>query len=256
MRRITTPLLLALSLLTTLPVGHRLPVRIRAVDQGRSVICYPLVGLIIGVVLVVAEALFRGATPLLAAALLLTVWVAVTGALHLDGLADCVDAGFVGHRDATRILTVMKDPAAGPVAVVAIAIVLLLKFTALATLLAHGGALVGLLLVVPMLARAATAVLMATTAYRREQGIARDQAATRPRVAIALVSLAVVIAAGLALPLRLAVLLVLLTAVIVWVWRRVWQMRIGGYTGDVAGALIELVETAALVAAAWPPLWH
>lgn len=255
MKRVATPLMLALSLLTTLPVGRWLPTRIRRIDQGRSVVCYPLVGLLIGVALVIAEGVFRGAPPLLAAMLLLAVWVGVTGALHLDGLADCVDAGFAGHGDAGRILTVMKDPAAGPVAVTMIAIVLLAKFAALATLLAQGGSIVGLLLAVPMLARAAAAALMATTAYRRDEGIARDQAATRPRGAIALVLAVVIVAGALALPLGLWTLLALLAAVIVWGWRRIWQRRIGGYTGDVAGALIELTETAALVAAAWSLPW-
>lgn len=256
MKRVATPLMLALSLLTTLPVGRWLPARIRPVDQGRSVVCYPLVGLLIGVLLVLAEAVLRGAAPLLAAALLLAVWVGVTGALHLDGLADCVDAGCAGHGDASRILTVMKDPAAGPVAVATIAIVLLIKFAALATLLQRSGSIVGLLLAVPMLARATTAALMATTAYRRDEGIARDQAATRPRGAIALVIAAVVVAGGFALPLRLWTLMVLLAGVIVWSWRRIWQVRIGGYTGDVAGALIELVEVAALGVAAWGLPWN
>ncbi|MGB7757203.1 MAG: adenosylcobinamide-GDP ribazoletransferase [Salinisphaera sp.] len=256
MKRIVTPLILALSLLTIVPVARRLPTRIRPVDQGRSVVCYPLVGLLIGVLLVLAEAVLRGAAPLLGAALLLAVWVGVTGALHLDGLADCVDAGCAGHGDASRILSVMKDPGAGPMAVATVAIVLLIKFAALATLLQHSGAIVGLLLSVPMVARAAAAALLATTAYRRDEGIARDQAATRPRGAIALVIAAVVVAGGVALPLRLWTLMVLLAGVIVWSWRRIWHVRIGGYTGDVAGALIELVEAATLVAAAWGLPWQ
>ncbi|AWN15454.1 adenosylcobinamide-GDP ribazoletransferase [Salinisphaera sp. LB1] len=256
MKRAATPLLLALSLLTVLPVGRWLPARIRPVDQGRSVVCYPLVGLLIGGVLVLAEGVLRGAAPLLAAALLLAVWVGITGALHLDGLADCVDAGCAGHRDASRILTVMKDPAAGPMAVATITIVLLVKFAALATLLQHRGAIVGLLLAVPMLARAGTAALMATTAYRRDRGIARDQAATRPRGAITLGIVVVAVAGAWLLPLSLWTLMVLLAGVIVWSWRRTWQTRIGGYTGDVAGALIELVEAASLVAAAWGLPWH
>ena len=256
MKRIVTPLILAVSLLTTVPVGQRLPARIRPEDQGRSVVCYPLVGLLIGAVLVLAEGVFRGAAPLLAAALLLAVWVGITGALHLDGLADCIDAACAGHGDPSRILTAMKDPAAGPVAVAAIAVVLLIKFAALATLLARGGSIVGLLLAVPMLARAAAAALMATTAYRRDEGIARDQAATRPQGAIGLAVVAVFIAGGLLLPSGLWVLIALLAGVVGWGWRRIWQVLIGGYTGDVVGALIELIETAALIAGAWTLPWH
>lgn len=255
MSRLVTPLILALSLLTTLPVARWLPARVRAIDQGRSVACYPLVGLIVGVALVIAAALVHSAPPLLAAVLVLAVWVGFTGALHLDGLADCADAGFAGHGDTSRILSVMKDPAAGPVAVATLGIVLLVKFAALAALLGHGVSIVGLLLVVPMLARAAAAALMATTAYRRAQGIARDQAATRPRAAIAMAIVFVAIVGFFVLPPGLWALMTLLAGLIAWGWRQFWQRRIGGYTGDVVGALIELVETAALGAAAWSLPW-
>lgn len=249
------PPLLALSLLTTLPVGRWLPAHIEAADQGRSVACYPLVGLIIGIVLVIAQALVGGAPPLLAAALLLLVWVGLTGALHLDGLADCADAGFASHRDATRTLTVMKDPAAGPVAVVTLVIVLLARFAALAALFSQNVSFVGVLLVVPMFGRSAAAALMATTRYQSANGIARDQAAMQPRGAIVLALIVTVLVAALVVPTAVWVWMLLVAAAVFWGWRRFWQDRVGGYTGDVAGGLIALVETAVLIVAVWSGPW-
>lgn len=255
MTRRTTPLILAFALLTTLPVGRWLPARIRPADQGRSVVCYPLVGLAIGMLLVLADAVLHGAPLLLDAAMLLAVWVIATGALHLDGLADCVDAWFAGHGDPSRTLTVMKEPTAGPAAVVALVLLLLIKFAALVALLREGAETAGLLLIVPLLARAAVAGLIAVTAYRRADGIARDQAATRPRRAIALAVLGSAAVGACAVPSGLWLLLLVAVAVVTWAWRSLWQRRIGGYTGDVAGALIELVEAALLLTAAWSLPW-
>jgi adenosylcobinamide-GDP ribazoletransferase len=69
---------------------------------------------------------------MLHAALLLTVWVLLSGGLHLDGLADSADAWLGGFGDRERTLTIMKDPRSGPIAVVVLVLVLLLKFCALA----------------------------------------------------------------------------------------------------------------------------
>ncbi|HCA63204.1 MAG TPA: adenosylcobinamide-GDP ribazoletransferase, partial [Pseudomonas sp.] len=80
------PLLIALQFLTSLPI--RLPAMPTPRQQGRSLLHYPAVGLFLGALLWLAALLLEGASPLLQAALLLALWVALTGALHLDGLAD------------------------------------------------------------------------------------------------------------------------------------------------------------------------
>ncbi len=94
--------LIALQFLTRLPVpagGEYSPERV-----GRSLAWYPLVGLLIGLLLWLADWLLPGQAPLLTAAVLLTLWVGLTGALHLDGLADSADAwvGGLGNRMADR----------------------------------------------------------------------------------------------------------------------------------------------------------
>lgn len=241
------PFWLAIALLTTLPVGWLIRPPLSPVQQGRSVACYPLVGLLIGGLLALAACVLTGAPAVLAAAVLLAVWVALTGALHLDGLADCSDAWAAGHADPARTLEVMKDPACGPVAVAVLVLVLLLKLGAMA---AAGVASVGLLLAAPVLARAATALFMATTRYRRREGIADAQSTHLPAgltAGLAAVSTLVLL---LVLPFVLWVLLVVIAGLCGFVWRALWQRRIGGYTGDTAGGLIECVEVLVLVVGA------
>ncbi|WP_173644308.1 adenosylcobinamide-GDP ribazoletransferase, partial [Xanthomonas citri] len=89
---------------------------------------------------------------LLGAALLLSAWVWLTGALHLDGLADTTDAWVGGMGERRRTLAIMKDPASGPMAVTAVVLVLLLKCAALASLLAQAPTTLWL---APLLARSA-----------------------------------------------------------------------------------------------------
>lgn len=127
------PLLIALQFLTSLPI--RLPAMPEPEQQGRSLLYYPLVGLLLGALLCLAAFVLDGAPALLQAALLLTLWVALTGALHLDGLADSADAWLGGFGDRERTLQIMKDPRSGPVAVVVLVLLLLLKFSALLALL-------------------------------------------------------------------------------------------------------------------------
>jgi adenosylcobinamide-GDP ribazoletransferase len=110
-----TPLLIALQFLTRLPIslaGMPAPQQI-----GRSLLWYPVVGLLLGLWLVGLQQLL-GDTPLpLQTALLLAVWVGSTGGLHLDGLADTADAWVGGFGDRQRSLEIMQDPRSGPIAV-------------------------------------------------------------------------------------------------------------------------------------------
>ncbi|MEQ9508599.1 MAG: adenosylcobinamide-GDP ribazoletransferase, partial [Alloalcanivorax xenomutans] len=138
---ISTPLRTALALMTRLPSGLKHPPNDR--DQGLAVACYPLVGLIVGLLLWLGAAaggwLHWQNAPL--AILLVTAWVLITGALHLDGLADSADAWLGGYGDRERTLRIMKDPASGPAGVCAVVLVLLGKALALWTLLDLGWSL-------------------------------------------------------------------------------------------------------------------
>lgn len=225
-------------------------------ELGRAVPWYPAVGLLLGLLLGAAAVLLGpavcAAPPGVAAALVLGLWVWSTGALHLDGLADTADAWVGGLGDRERTLAIMKDPASGPVAVSVLGVLLIGKFAALETLIGGGGAWV--LLWVPVLARAQLPVLLLTTPYARTEGMAAAPARGAPPRA----SILVVILTGVGLAATLGwVGLLLLGAAsgVFWLVRRALLGRLGGFTGDTAGALVELTEWVASLALAllWRP---
>ncbi|EZP30251.1 adenosylcobinamide-GDP ribazoletransferase [Pseudomonas sp. RIT288] len=236
------PLWIALQFLSSLPI--RLPGMPAPQQLGRSLLFYPLVGLLFGVILWVLNLALVGAPLLLHAALLLTVWVLLSGALHLDGLADSADAWLGGFGDRERTLTIMKDPRSGPIAVVTLVLVLLLKFCALLALIEQGHAV--MLIIVPLLGRAALLGLFLTTPYVRAGGLGQALADHLPRRAgwwvLGASALACLLIAGV----KAIAALVVAFAGFVWL-RRVMMRRLGGTTGDTAGALLELLEMVVLV---------
>jgi len=233
------PLWIALQFLSSLPI--RLPGMPEPEQLGRSLLFYPLVGLLFGLILWAMNMLLAGAPLLLHAALLLTVWVLLSGALHLDGLADSADAWLGGFGDRERTLTIMKDPRSGPIAVVTLVLVMLLKFAALLALIEQGQGLV--LLIVPVLGRAALLGLFLTTPYVRAGGLGQALADHLPRRAgwwvLGVSALACALMAGI-------VAVVICVVMFVWL-RQVMMRRLGGTTGDTAGALLELLEMGVLV---------
>ena len=242
------PFWIALQFLSSLPI--RLPGMPEPQELGRSLLFYPLVGLLFGAILWAFNWLLLGTPLLLHAALLLTVWVLLSGALHLDGLADSADAWLGGFGDRERTLTIMKDPRSGPIAVVTLVLVLLLKFAALLALIDQQQAVV--LIIVPLIGRSAMLGLFLTTPYVRAGGLGQALADHLPRLAgtrvLAVSALVCVLIAGLS-----GVLAVVLAA-LVFVWlRQVMLRRLGGTTGDTAGALLELLEMVLLVGLALFP---
>ncbi|MFJ2389782.1 adenosylcobinamide-GDP ribazoletransferase [Pseudomonas koreensis] len=236
------PLWIALQFLSSLPI--RLPGMPEPEQLGRSLLFYPLVGLLFGLILWAFNLILAGAPLLLHAALLLTVWVLLSGALHLDGLADSADAWLGGFGDRERTLNIMKDPRSGPIAVVTLVLVLLLKFTALLALIEQGHGLT--LIIVPLLGRAALLGLFLTTPYVRAGGLGQALADHLPRRAgwwvLGASALACLLIAGV------KAIVALVVAFVGFVWlRQVMMRRLGGTTGDTAGALLELLEMAVLV---------
>lgn len=238
------PLLLALQFLTRLPVRQTLDYRPE--QWGRAVLAFPLAGLAIGLLLTLTSILLTNtATSLLQAGILLTLWVLLTGALHLDGLADTLDAWVGGMGDKDNTLRIMKDPASGPIGVTAILLVLLLKLISLDSLL-HNGHWLALLLI-PVLARTNLILLLLTLPYAKTSGMGHAMQHHLPTApAWGIIWLTALLTALISPMLLLIWLLSLLTYA---AYRRALQQRLGGTTGDTAGAWVELSETLMLLTA-------
>ena len=236
------PFWIALQFLSSLPV--RLPGMPEPEQLGRSLLFYPVVGLLFGVLLWLLNALLLGTPLLLHAALLLSAWVLLSGGLHLDGLADSADAWLGGFGDRERTLLIMKDPRSGPIAVITLVLVLLLKFTALLALIEQGQTLA--LIVVPVLGRAALLGLFLTTPYVRAGGLGQALADHLPRRAgwqvLWVCALGAVLVTGWA-----GVVALLVASAVFIGLRQMMLRRLRGCTGDTAGALLELLEMAVLV---------
>ncbi|MNZ54912.1 Cobalamin synthase [compost metagenome] len=210
---------------------------------GRSLLWYPAVGVLIGGLLLALHMALAGTPALLQAALLLALWVGLSGGLHLDGLADTADAWIGGHGDRERTLTIMKDPRSGPIAVVALVLLLLLKFAALVALLQAGQW--AALLLAPWLGRGLLPLLFLTTPYVRAGGLGQSLSEHLPRRQLPW------LLGGNALVMLLfgwSGLLAIAGALLTfYLLRRAFVARLGGTTGDTAGALLEVGECVVLV---------
>ena len=238
-------LLLAIGFLTRVPVPVAVFGNERA--QTQSLAWYPMVGLLLGAALAGLSWCLQGVPSLLSAALVLLAWVALTGALHLDGLADSADAwvgglGGTASESQARTLEIMKDPRSGPAGVVALVLLLMMKFAALACLPSSA---ILLLPLAPLLARVALTLAFITTPYVRKAGLGSALVAA-PRAAC---WFSVVAGACVCIAMGWGGVIALIAALLVFVlWRRACLRRIGGITGDTAGALAELADAAVLVA--------
>ena len=235
------PVVAAFAFLTRLPVWRG---PLRDVDLGRSVSFFPLVGLLLGFVLTgVAAALAGSMAPWLVAVLLAVLLAGLTGGLHLDGFADVFDALGGGRGDRARMLEIMRDSRIGAHGAAALNLLLIAKVAALAQAAERRDLLS--LLAFPTIARWLAALLVVLFPYARTEGVGRafSGEAGRLQAAIATV-IAVVTIAALGAPLMLPALG---TAVIVFAFAFWLHRRLGGLTGDVYGAAIELGEVSMLV---------
>lgn len=231
---------IALGLLTTLP--FKLPEDWSAGDSGRASVWYPFVGLVIGALTWLAWRASMFVFPsLVAGVITLVVWVALTGGLHLDGLADCCD-GLLASVSMQRRLEIMKDPHMGAFGVIGLILVLLLKAAMLASLIPFAS--FGILLAASL---ARWCILPAgLLPLARASGMGADFASGFRRSFIfwgAIIPLAIAIILGTRGILSMFVGLGA-AGLVLWLAKS----RIGGVTGDVFGMVVEIVETVALLA--------
>jgi adenosylcobinamide-GDP ribazoletransferase len=234
----------AVAFLTRIPVGR---IVLDADDVAHGAALFPVVGAGIGAAVGgLLVGLDGELTVLLAAALAVALEALLTGAIHLDALADSADGLGAGSRE--RALEVMRDPRIGSFGAVALVLGLLVKVAALAAVAADSRAV----LVVAAsfaLGRAAPLALALTLPYARAgpgSGRVLTERAARAALVVG-IALAVGIAAA-ALGLR-GLALVAGAGLACLAVGLVARRRLGGVTGDLLGASNELATTAALIVA-------
>jgi adenosylcobinamide-GDP ribazoletransferase len=227
----------------------RLPIRfdgdMPADLHGRALGWYPAIGALIGLggALVYAAGTTAGLTSMVAALLTLGVQIAVTGALHEDGLADVAD-GFGGGRDKIAKLAIMRDSRLGSYGVLALIFSVGLRWSALVAL-ADPLAVAAALVVSGALSRAVVPAVYGWLDPARTDGLAAGLGGP-PGARVVMASVLGACLAGLVLGVAaLPTLAVAILAGLAVGWTALRQ--IGGHTGDVLGACQQVVEIAVLL---------
>jgi adenosylcobinamide-GDP ribazoletransferase len=237
--------LAAAAFLTVLPIDPRARSAWRLADSGWA---FPLVGAgigaVAGLVFLLAQLLGLGSSP--PALLAVLASLALSGALHEDGLADSAD-GFFGGRDRDEKLAIMRDSRHGTFGVLALTLSVLLRAAVLATIgdVIHAGLA---LIAAHTVSRAALPIAMSAMTPARAEGLGAAAGSPRPSVVVGAATIGALIALTALGPPGGLIALCLTTLAILAVGR-IAQRQIGGYTGDVLGALQQIAEIVMLLAA-------
>jgi adenosylcobinamide-GDP ribazoletransferase len=228
----------ALQFLTIIPG----PKNLAFVDWGWAAIFFPIIGLLLGTVLVLFDFPLRLlASPGLCAAVLVTILAFLTRALHLDGLSDTFD-GLGAGGDRNRMLTVMDDSRVGAFGMIAVVLVLILKIEAIQSTDTDRWRM---LLAAPILSRWAM-VLLGYRSLPAKPGLGSSFIGQLGSKHVAVATIIAIIF-GAAMLRGVGIALIALTGLFTWAIKTYFHRRLGGITGDIFGAVSELTETFALV---------
>ncbi len=236
-----TAFLAAVAFLTQLPTPGRPGEAALAAAPGY----FPAVGLLVGVILTALDLALRPwLPPAVLAAIIILALLALTGGLHIDGLADTCDGFFAGAPSAERRLEIMRDSRVGGFGVAGVVTVLLLQYAALSSLPPRAWPPALLLMGVQSRWAMAFALLVFPYARREGMGLAFKQGRFVPSLlGSTLFSLgASVLVAGV-----FGGVLLLVTAVASWLGARLLLLRLPGLTGDSYGAINEAIQALVLV---------
>lgn len=229
----------AVTFLTRIPLGRL--VAVDSADVARGAPLFPLVGAAVGAAGAgTALLLYPTLSPLLAAALATALTVTLTGAFHLDGLADTLDA--TGGVTRERSLEIMRDSRIGSFGAAGLALALLVRVAVIGQLIVSGGVLGGLI-AAGAVSRGAAVALGATVPYARAgSGVLTGRAGLWGAPVGAVVAIGALRLDGLVVVGAAAMVAISLGLVF-----RAW---LGGVTGDTLGAASEVTELVALIVAA------
>ncbi|HBX44495.1 adenosylcobinamide-GDP ribazoletransferase [Limibacterium fermenti] len=203
---------------------------------------FPVVGILVGAigggVFLLFRLIFPDAVGIAAALAAMTL---ATGAIHEDGFSDFFD-GFGGGQTKERILAIMKDSTVGAYGVTAIVLLFLIKFSILSAI--SPASMLPALIAAHASSRVMPVVLINTSQYARKENSKAMH--TRHRTDGVTFSLALVFGALplLLIPWQTAVILIPAYALIWFLLKRYTERKIGGFTGDVLGAMQQFSELA------------
>jgi adenosylcobinamide-GDP ribazoletransferase len=211
---------------------------------GHSIGYFPLVGLILGALLVGLDLLLGlFLPPLLVSALLVVSLILLTGALHLDGLMDTCD-GFAVRSSAAERLEVMADSRVGSFGVVGACCLILLKVISLITI--PVGLRAVALLLMPSLSRWSVTYAIIAFPSAKKAGLGQMFKARASRLNLGVATMIAVALAATFLG-YIGIALMVVVWVITFLLAKTLSLRLGGLTGDTYGAIIELSEVATLI---------
>jgi len=232
----------ALQFLTRIHIKNQTD--LTAEDFGRSTKFFPLVGLILGTIYMLAAwcliAVFGWAN--LVTTLLIILPILLTGGLMLDGFMDTVDGVFSG-RERERVLEIMKDSRVGSFGVIALVCLLLVNWTALRDVKLV--LIMTALFVMPIIGRMAMVMAIAFFPYARKEGMGKifaDMADRKTVMLAVFTTLAGVIPWGQA-----AIAALFVGLAFAWCTAKWLSGKLGGLTGDTYGAIETLTETVVLL---------
>jgi len=242
-------ILIAFQFLTIIPLPFRF--HCEKEDLGRSTAFFPVVGLVIGGMLLLVNWLISPwVVRPLCDALLITLLALITGALHLDGLADVCD-GLAARGGRERFLAVMKDSQVGAVGAVGLVLGILLKWQALAAVPSE--LKWQALLLFPALARFGQVLTLTGARHARQDGLGAaftEGAGWTPL----LLAFAATAAASFSLLGLKGLIAMAAVCTLVAAGRTFFQRKLGGLTGDTIGCISELNEITALIVISALPL--
>lgn len=224
----------AIQFITILPVGKP-----GAFEPKQMAQFFPLVGIIIGLMVSAFDMAVSQLWPKPVASLLDVIFLAIiTGAFHLDGLADTAD-GLLGHRTKEDALVIMKDSRIGVMGLVAVVCVLAIKWVGIASLDVHRSLL---FVIIPAYARGGLLFGIRFLKYGRPEGGTGHDLFSDPLKITAFWGLLIPVALSFLLGWRgvlLNLTFIIITAIILLYYKK----RIGCITGDMLGAMTEVLES-------------
>ena len=236
--------LLLLSFMTRLPMPN---LKYEEEKLGKSMKFFPLVGIIIGFILLVFTLGISYLSKNLTVSVLPLTVIVITGGLHLDGLADTFD-GIFSYRSKQKMLEIMKDSRIGSNGVLALILYFLIKFVLLFSIASEYGGeyLMFAVLTYPVASRLCSVVSCASAPYARATGMGKmfaDNTKLFDVIIAFVLTVAYIFVSLIDKKIMLINFIIILILIFIsYGFSKLIERKIGGITGDTLGALVELTS--------------